>query len=713
MSRHTRILALFAASWLFAGTALQAQEVVIDRQVRAGELTLFPSARNPNEYYYVADKARLATSESGRPQFSFLRYVEPEVTAEADTDKAAGGGIVHALVELGVPDEVLDDARSELRRVNPNGRVIGPVAFKSGTFALISSFATPDSEFTDQVLGVGKAPLLENAKAAVSLSLTRKGAEVLWESFLSGTPDISFSFNMDIDGFRSPMQAEIEADFERVYSHDNFSAGVATPYLQAEIEAAFEDLRRTGAIKVTQVGADEQMEALISTAYDRLTQLMFERADSSGTPTTAALAGGGGTDGMLDKASELLEARRGETRAANDAARERNARNAAARAKAEGTQARLEETQSRVEAAESGAAALDERAESARAVAEQYRARAEAATDATERGNYQQLAAHWTQQAERYERTAGERRTEADTRRQELGTHQSEAAEAESLAESAGEDEELEELPSLAIVASYKMKRVRQSGKFTIDLNKYTVSTLSHRFDQNIGDLSRFIEDDRVFRTVDIGNSAFRQREIPVFIDGLNVSDFGQYINFVTVTLRKRHENGTFSTDEVRIDRNNFQQTANNFKLAYAKLGDGNSDRFLEYEYRVLWNFFGGAEVDEAWRSSLRSGISVVPPYQPRSVFLEARPDDLAAANVRSVDVRLYYRLGDREQSKRISLSPRDGQDLSQTIDFMLPSDRYDYEYEIDWRLNDGTRVSSGRARSEDGTLYFDEIEEG
>lgn len=712
MRRHTRMMVLLAAGWLCAAAAVQAQEVVIDRQVRAGELTLFPSAANPNQYYYVADRARLATNADGRPAFSFLRYVEPAASADTDADKAAGGGIVHAVVELGVPDDVLDDARSELRRVNPNGTIAGPVAFKSGTFALISSFAAPGSEFTDQVLGVGKAPLLENAKAAVSLSLTRKGAEVLWESFRSGTPDISFSFEMDIDGFRSPMQATIEADFERIYAHDNFAAGVATPYLQGEIEATFEDLRRNGAIKVTQVGSDEKMDALIATAYDRLTQLMFDRADSSGTPTTADLAGAGGTDGMLSKASALLEARRSETRAANEAARERNAQNAGLRAAAAGTRARLEQTQARVEAAESGATALDERAASAREIAERYRERAQAATDDAERENLQQLAQQWTQQAERYENTARERHTEADTHRQELAAHQAEAAEAESRAESAGPDEELEELPSLAIVASYKMKRVRQSGKFTIDLNKYTVSTLSHRFDQNIGDLTRFVEDERVFRTVNIADSAFRQREIPVFIDGLNAADFGQYVNFVTVTLRKRHENGTMSTDEIRIDRNNFQQAANNFKLAYARLGDSGAG-FLEYEYRVLWNFFGGAEVDEPWRSSTRSGISVVPPYQPRSVFLEARPEDLAAANVRSVDVRLYYTLGDSVQSKRLSLRPRDGQDLSATIDFMLPADRYDYEYEIDWRLADGTRVSSGRVRSEDGTLYFDEIEEG
>ncbi len=708
---HKLILSVSSLVLLFAAPA-HGQEVTIDRQVRAGELTVFPSAKSPNDYYYVADKLRLAEHPDGRPQFSFVRYIEPSATADAERDKADGGGIVHALVELGVTDEQLSEARNELRRINPNGRLIGPVAFKSGTFALISSFANAESEFTDQVLGIGKAPLLEGSKAAVSISLTRQGTERLWESFNSTTPDISFSFNMEIDGFRSPMQGSIEADFERVYSHDNFNAGVATPYLQAEIDATFEDLRRTGAIKVNQVGGDDKMDALISSAYDRLTQMMFERGDSSGTPTMAQLSGAGGTDSMLGKASQLLEQRRAETREANNAARERNQRNAELRGKAEGARARATETRSSLEAAESGAQEMDERAEAARRRAAIYERRAREAETDEERQNYQAMAAQWNAQAQRYETTAGNRRNDASTHRNSLSEQEGEASEAESRASSAGEDEELEELPALTIVASYRMKRVRQSGRFTIDLNKYTVGSIEHRFDENIGNLTAYLGDERVFRTVNITETAHQQREIPVFVDGLNVSDFGEYINFVTVVLRKRHDNGTFSNDEIRIDRNNFQQSANNFKMVYARLADSPDSNFEQYEYRTIWSFFGGATVDEDWQSGTANAITVVPPYQRRSVFLDADAADIASANVRSVDIRLYYQLGDREQSKRVSLRPRDGQGLSDVVTFMLPAEEYEYEYEINWRLQDGSRQSTGRVATDEATLYFDELAE-
>ncbi|MFQ5647298.1 MAG: 50S ribosomal protein L22, partial [bacterium] len=37
--------------------------------------------------------------------------------------------------------------------------------------------------------------------------------------------------------------------------------------------------------------------------------------------------------------------------------------------------------------------------------------------------------------------------------------------------------------PPFAVVAAFEMKRVRQRGKFTIDLNKYTSDSITLRFD--------------------------------------------------------------------------------------------------------------------------------------------------------------------------------------------------------------------------------------
>src|SRR5690606_6444258 len=257
------------------------------------------------------------THSNGKPQLSFLRYVENTSGPEA-TDEAEGGGIVHAVVELSVTPEQLAEARQQLRRIKPNGVIVGPIVYKSGTIALITSFNAENGELTKQVIGLGKAPVLDGGKAAVSVQLTKKGAKLLWESFKTPTPDLTFSFEMDMAGFRSPIRAKIEANFDQIYEHKNFQAAVAAPILAAEIKASFDDLIKSGAIKITQVGSDEDMERAIEAAYTKLTNMMFDPAGGTGTPNLSQLTGQGTQPGLLDRATTMLNTARTEARTEND-----------------------------------------------------------------------------------------------------------------------------------------------------------------------------------------------------------------------------------------------------------------------------------------------------------------------------------------------------------------------------------------------------------
>src|SRR3954451_25160862 len=87
-----------------------AQEVLLDEVVRAGELTLFRSYKDANTYYYVSNKARLAATADGQPEFSFLKFATNIKPTTGDPTQAEGGGIVHFLVELGVTPEMLQEA---------------------------------------------------------------------------------------------------------------------------------------------------------------------------------------------------------------------------------------------------------------------------------------------------------------------------------------------------------------------------------------------------------------------------------------------------------------------------------------------------------------------------------------------------------------------------------------------------------------------------
>ena len=155
------------------------------------------------------------------------------------------------------------------------------------------------------------------------------------------------------------------------------------------------------------------------------------------------------------------------------------------------------------------------------------------------------------------------------------------------------------------MLASFEMKSVRQRGIFKIDLNKYTTDNLTLRFDENVGDMRSLMKEGEHFRQVNLDDPLYKQRELVVFVDGMNAKDFGDYINFATVQMRKKHQAEDETQDEVRIDRKNFSSEGNAFKLLYGWKNDADRRQWMNYEYQTTWSFFGGRSCSS--RGSVRT----------------------------------------------------------------------------------------------------------
>jgi hypothetical protein len=653
MKTH-RLLVAAALLVLACSGRAAGQQILLDKQVRAGELVLFPDLNDEKSYYYALDKPRLATDANGRPQFSFLRYVRNVRGTDggAAPREADGGGLVHALVALSVTQEQLRAARDELRRLVPGAQIKGPAMFESGQFALVSSFKK-DGKLTAEVVGTGPAPLLDGEKAAVSVQLDKDASQVLWESFQTAAPDISFSFSMQLPGYVSPQRGTVEANFDQIYQHRMFNAGLASTYVGADIRAAFEDLTRAGAIKVTQVGDNAKIEASLDALYSKLTEMMFSAASESHDATAAGSLAGTATDeqgsSAYDKAVANLATARAAANTANDKIRADNDR-------------RREANQA------------EEQAKAARAAADKAKGTADAAS----------LDAAATA-AEEHARTAR-------------------------AAAPAGRDLQKEErVPSFSIFARYEMKRTRQRGIYRVDLNKYTTSTLALRFDENIGDVRKFLKHGDHFRQVNLDDPLYRQREVAVFVDGLNAQDFGQYVNFATVQLRKRHGGAPDTFDDLRIDRNNFNKEGNHFTLLYGWNNDTKPQDWLEYEYREVWSFFGGQKTETDWQRTSDSALSLTPPLQRYFVDVQGTADKLAQAGVRAVTVRVFYSLAGVERSKTVTLNASTDH-LSEKVEFMGLNGHGDYAYEIVWQFANNRTVTSGRRPASTAVLFVDDV---
>jgi hypothetical protein len=656
-----------AALGTWIAPAWAQQHVVIDEAVRAGALTCYRSIDNPLEYYYAINDVHLAQDESGKPAFMFMRYVNNVRSGASDAEarEGTGGGLVHCVVQLGVPPEIVADARRELSRIKSGAKLVGPLNYTSGTFALVA--AAKDAEgktLFDNVVGLGSAPILDGGKAAVSIPLTKQGAKILWESFRMAKPAIDFKFEMDVSGYNSPHRALIEANFDQIYEHKAFAIGVASKYLAAEIKGAFDDLQREGAIKLTQVGGDEKQEQLITTAYNKLTEMMFAPAGGTGTPDLASLTGSGNQPSMLDRATQYLRQNQQDARAENE------------RVRAENRQIREENRRDAAPATASGSGTPA------------VTAGAGGAGDSTAadrprgyRPRPPSLEPTYADQA----RPTDTPRTQPVAQRQE------------------------EDVPAFAVLASFEMKSVRQRGNFKIDLNKYTAATRTYPFTSSITGLTSYMNDPLYFKEINMDDPLYKQRELVVMVDGANATDFGTYINFATVQMRKKHQSGEESQDEVRIDRKNFNAEGNAFKLMYGWKGDNDRRRWMDYEYQTTWSFFGGKEQQDPWKNANTGALNVVPPFQKRSVDVDADPDAMTKAGVRVATVKLYYKLGDTEKVKIVTLNALKGK-LSERIDFITPPDQLNYEYEVDYQLKGSKTFSTGRKTASAATLILEDV---
>lgn len=295
MRKGMLLLALVCAS-----ATAHAHMVRLDGAKRVADLWLFPLADRPGDWVYLPSQARLASDARGNPEFSFIRYVKPappEGTSPRTITDADGGGVLHLLALYGTDPEQVTRAQTELQRLENNEqvRVTGPIVFSSGRYALISSILPTGGDAATgavrRLLDSGSAPVLEGNRIAVSFPLDRTASSLLLESFKMAKPDVSITFDMEFSGLAEPYDATIEVDWSEVKKSEKLAAGVKIYYVGADVKLAIDELRRDGAIKVISRGSNANAEGMLTAAYAKIADLLFDPAPPDAPPPAA-------TDGL-------------------------------------------------------------------------------------------------------------------------------------------------------------------------------------------------------------------------------------------------------------------------------------------------------------------------------------------------------------------------------------------------------------------------------
>ena len=434
------------------------------------------------------------------------------------------------------------------------------------------STATPERK----LLATGDAPVLESNRIAFSFDLKPDEATLLMRSFEMRTPDVSIVFDMTFSGLTEAYDADLTVDWTEVRKHQSFNAGATVYFVSADVELAFDRLRRDNAIKLRSSGTDASMEALLQTVYNKLLELMFRPVEPEKAPDATR-------GSVLDALDKLLDSK--------------------------------------------GAM--------------------------------------------------------GGTRKFGFGAN-----------------------------IAYQLKDLRNTGTSTLNFNHRSTVERHSFVTFNIGDLHRrYGSDPNYFRAVNLGDPTFKQREIHVGIDGAVMREFDKFINGVTVTLRKQHQNGEETIRELVLDKATVTKAASGFSFVYGWNGDTDQTAWLDYDYRTRWSFQGGGSYETPWKRTHDPMIDLFAPYQRHVIQVIGNREALQKQQVRAVVVQVEYSFFGERRRHQIVVRP-DQKDAEPTVEVTLPRGEFQYDYAITWQL-EGSRRLTSQGRDTTGVVLVDELPKG
>lgn len=251
----------------------------------------------------------------------------------------------------------------------------------------------------------------------------------------------------------------------------------------------------------------------------------------------------------------------------------------------------------------------------------------------------------------------------------------------------------------------YKHKQTKREGSSQILLQGRYALDRHYSIVFNVGPIyTRYGSNTNIFKTVSLEDPTFIQREIGVNLDGDLIPEFKNFINSVTVQFRKTHGDNTQTYREIVLTKANLNQTNT---LTYGFAQDHDRLQWLEYEYRILYDFSGGKKYNTSWTSQSNAIINVYVPFRRYNILFDGDTQWLKEQQIRAIVIKIEYGLFSQKFKEQITIRPQD--DLSNlSIPVTLPHDDFKYSYHLLYIYKNGTEKNvSGESVSD--YLFIDQ----
>jgi len=251
---------------------------------------------------------------------------------------------------------------------------------------------------------------------------------------------------------------------------------------------------------------------------------------------------------------------------------------------------------------------------------------------------------------------------------------------------------------------STTMKKVTRTGTWAAELNKRLRQERdTGPMDASIGDMLRkYKNDKRVHDVINLDDPDLEDRTVYSILDGEDFDNFGQYINFVTVSFKKTHNQGQPTTKDVIFNAKTFAERGNMLPFVYPRLGEG--EGWLNYEYKTTWSFMGGIKVEGNWARTDEPAISLSPPHRYRTIDIIADEENVVQHNIKLITVTIKNRVFDRERIRQVKIMPQ--QSMWEKYEYNHEEGDLEFSYQVTWLLGDGRTVTSEWQTTTDPFVY-------
>lgn len=233
-------------------------------------------------------------------------------------------------------------------------------------------------------------------------------------------------------------------------------------------------------------------------------------------------------------------------------------------------------------------------------------------------------------------------------------------------------------------------------NKFYLNLSKATTIKVPFFTTGNIrGMYDLFKDDSPYFRVVNLDEATFASREVIFQIDGAFAEAFSSILNFVTVSLRKRYDNGQEPvTKEIVITGKDLKEGTDFRRVIYPALGLSGRD-LLNYDYRLSWSFKGESETvnlpqnPDDWLDGTLGAVSLKPPFAKSLVEIDADLEAFKTAEIRAATVVFFTVLnGSPQIQQQLTLRAADTESTHRVA--LYHDDEQTTAYQIRWVPTDG-----------------------